>query len=280
MKCVSYSTVGFTDRNIEAALDAIAEAGFTAVEILGQRPHVEQPYEGRSLVELRQQLDSRHFQHRTVHAPLTRNVLGAPDETWRQEVVDVFKAYLRFAGAVDARDIVIHPIPNPIFVPDPDNPSLADRMSDAVRRSLDDLISVAQQVGVCMALENLPYHCHYPLLSLGELRGVIDDYPAEWVGLVIDTGHAWTIGNDPVVEIHAAGSRLRATHLQDVDADNPDDNHWIPTHGGLNWKAIRQALEEVEYGGCWTFEVIHGRRGETPEELAWTCRQVATAWGL
>jgi len=185
MKCVSYSTVGFTDRNIEAALDAIAEAGFTAVEILGQRPHVEQPYEGRSLVELRQQLDSRHFQHRTVHAPLTRNVLGAPDETWRQEVVDVFKAYLRFAGAVDARDIVIHPIPNPIFVPDPDNPSLADRMSDAVRRSLDDLISVAQQVGVCMALENLPYHCHYPLLSLGELRGVIDDYPAEWVGLVM-----------------------------------------------------------------------------------------------
>ena len=107
MKHVSYSTIGFTDRNVEAALEAIAKAGFTAVEILGQRPHIERPYKGRALVEFRQRLDSRNLQHRTVHAPATRNVLGAPDETWRQEVVDVLKGYLYFAGAIDARDVVI-----------------------------------------------------------------------------------------------------------------------------------------------------------------------------
>ena len=278
MKNVSYCTVGFIDRDVEAALDAIADAGFKGTEILGQSPHLEKPLEGPTLVKFRQRLDARGLRSRTVHAPLTRNVLGAPDETWRQEIIEVLKGYLRFAGAIGAHNIVIHPIPNPIFVPDPENPSLPDRMRGAVRRSLDDLIPVARQSGVCMTLENLPYDCHYPLLSIEELRPVVDEYPMELVGLVVDTGHAWTIGNDPVAEIYAAGPRLRGTHLQDVDAEIPADDHWIPTHGGLNWQAIRQALDDVSYGGDWTFEVAHGRHSETPDELARICRQVAKAW--
>ena len=280
MKHLSYATVGFIDRDVEAALDAIAAADFAGTEIMGQAPHLEKPLEGHALVEFRQRLESRGLLHRTVHAPLTRNVLGAPDETWRREIIDVLKGYLRFAGAIDAQSIVIHPVPNPIFVPDPENPSLPNLMRDAVCRSLDDLIPVARQVGVCMTLENLPYDCHYPLLTIEELRPLVDEYPMELLGLVVDTGHAWTIGNDPVAEIHAAGSRLRGTHLQDVDADEPADNHWIPTHGGLNWQAIRQALDDVNYGGYWTFEVARGRHNETPEDLARTSRQVARAWGL
>ncbi|MBI83179.1 MAG: hypothetical protein CMJ81_08290 [Planctomycetaceae bacterium] len=280
MKQVNYSTVGFTDRDIEAALDAVAAAGFTGTEILGQAPHLDRPPEGQALIEFRERLDSRELLCRTVHAPLTRNVLGAPEEEWRQEIVEVLARYVRFAGAIEASGIVIHPIPNPMFVPTADDTSLPDRMRSAVRRSLDDLVPVARQAGVCMLLENLPYHCHYPLLTLEELRPLVDEYPEQQVGLVIDTGHAWTIGRDPAAEIRAAGARLRGTHLQDVDGEHPNDDHWPPTHGGLNWADIRQALEDVSYGGFWTFEVANGRQGETPEELAGLSRQVAGSWGL
>jgi sugar phosphate isomerase/epimerase len=280
MKQVNYSTVGFTDRDIEAALDAVAAAGFTGTEIVGQAPHLDQPPEGQALIEFRERLDSRGLLCRTVHAPLTRNVLGAPEEEWRQEVVEVLARYVRFAGAIEADGIVIHPIPNPIFVPAAEDASLPDRMRSAVRRSLDDLVPVAREAGVCMLLENLPYHCHYPLLTLEELRPLIDGYPEQQVGLVIDTGHAWTIGRDPAVEIRAAGARLRGTHLQDVDGEHPNDDHWPPTQGGLNWDDIRQALEDVSYEGFWTFEVANGRQGETPEELARVTRQVAGGWGI
>ncbi|MBT4499199.1 MAG: sugar phosphate isomerase/epimerase, partial [Gemmatimonadetes bacterium] len=91
-------------------------------------------------------------------------------------------------------------------------------------------------------------------------------------------GHAWTSGNDPAEEIRIAGSRLWGTHLQDVDADSPQDNHWVPTHGGLNWASIRDALSSVDYAGSWTFEVIVPRHGEGPDELARLTRQVASAW--
>jgi sugar phosphate isomerase/epimerase len=278
MKQISYGTVGFTDRDVEAALDAIASAGFAKAEILGQAPHVVAPPTGSELVGFRKRLEERGLDGGTVHAPLRRNVLGAPDEDWRREKVEVLAGYVRFAASLGSVGIVVHPVPNPMFVPDPERPELQQLMSDAVRRSLDELVPVAQQVGIRILLENLPYDCEYPYLTVAELRPLVDAYPVEALGLVVDTGHAWTKRKDPAGEILAAESRLWGTHLQDVDFENPQDNHWVPTHGGLNWDAIRNALAQVEYAGQWTFEVTSGRHDETPEELARLTRAIAASW--
>ena len=216
----------------------------------------------------------------TVHAPMRENVLGAPEESWRREKMDVMTEYLHFAAVIEAKGMVIHPVPNPIFVPNPERSELWQIITDATRRSLDELVPVAQEVGVRMLLENLPYHCNYPFLHMSELRTLVDPYPEDAVGLVVDTGHAWTSGDDPASEIRTAGSRLWGTHLQDVDGQDPQDNHWIPGHGGLNWEEIRAALDTVGYAGLWTFEVIVPRNDETPDELARITREVAAEWGV
>jgi len=252
MSNISYSTVGFTDRDIESALDNVAAAGFVQTEISGQDAHIARPLRGEQLSTFRTRLSDRGLKARTVHAPMRRNVLGAPDETWRQEVVDVLADHLRFAANLESGEVIIHPVPNPIFVPEGDDPAIARRINDAV----------------------------YPFLDMQELKPLVDNYPAEQLGLVIDTGHAWTMKKDPSVEIQLAGSRLQGTHLQDVDYDNPNDNHWVPTHGGLDWSAIRGALAKVNYSGPWTFEVSRGRQNETPEQLASLTYQVARSWGL
>lgn len=280
MSDISYSTVGFRDRDVEAALDGVAAAGFTQTEIVGQEPHLAVPPTGKALADFRTRLAARGLRARTVHAPLTRNVLGAPEENWRLEVVEILAGYLRLAAALEATEVIIHPVPNPIFVPEGDDPEVAGRIADAVPRSLDRLVPVAQSEGVRMLLENLPYSCGYPYLGMKELRPLVEDYPEEHLGLVIDTGHAWTMKRDPSREIELAGSRLRGTHLQDVDYDEPNDNHWVPTHGGLDWPAIRKALHSVGYPGPWTFEVARGTRDETPDQLARLTREVARSWGL
>ena len=176
--------------------------------------------------------------------------------------------------------MVVHPVPNPVFVTDPQRPELPQLIAAATRRSLDDLVPVAQQTGVLMLLENLPYDCDYPFLTMEELRPLVDAYPEHAVALVVDTGHAWTIGHDPVEQIRVAGTRLGGTHLQDVDGDNPQDNHWLPGQGDLNWADIKKALEEIGYAGSWTFEVIVPRRGESPEELARLARERTAEWRL
>ncbi len=280
MAQVSYSSVGFNDRDIESALAGIAEAGFDHVEISSQPQHLSSPLRGKELHDFQALLVSLGLKVGTVHAPMRRNVLGAPEEDWRREKIAVMTGYLRFAADIGAKGLVIHPVPNPIFVSDPERPQLPQLIAEATSRSLDELVPTAQKSGVRMLLENLPYHCSYPFLHMRELRPLVDPYPEDAVGLVVDTGHAWTSGDDPAEEIRIAGGRLWGTHLQDVDAEDPQDNHWIPGHGGLNWVEIRAALDEVDYSGHWTFEVIVPRHDESPEQLARLTKQVAIAWEI
>ena len=275
---ISYGTTGFEDRGLEAALDAIAAAGFKQTEILGQEPHLSKPPSGAALTAFYNRSEARGLRARTVHAPLKTHMLGAPVEQWRRENVDVFRVYLRFAGAIGATDVIIHTVPNPQSIPSPDDPQLPGRIRDAVRRSLDELVPIAGQAGTRILVENMPFRCAFPFMSMSELRPLVDDYPAAQLGLVLDTGHAWTARLDPADEIRRAGSRLGGTHLQDVDRDAPDDQHWAPTHGDLEWESILAALAEVQYNGPWTFEVCNPRHGESPDELARVVREVADQW--
>jgi sugar phosphate isomerase/epimerase len=227
---------------------------------------------------LRHGLLARGVSVSSVHGPTACHVLGAPDDAWRQEAVAVLADHMRFTAAIGAPDVVVHPVPDPVRVSDADHPAVPGRIRDAILRSLDELLPVTEETGVRMLLENLPYRCAFPFLAMRELRPLVDGYLEAQVGLVVDTGHAQVIGNDPVEEIRVAGHRLRGIHLQDAERNAIEDRHWVPTHGDLDWGAIVSALLEVSYAGAWTFEVHRGRHGETSEEAARQCFQLARRW--
>jgi L-ribulose-5-phosphate 3-epimerase len=296
MPKASYSTAGFYRQPLDPALDAVAGAGFECVELSGcgsttedwhceSRPDAPHAPRGADAAAFRRAAEQRGLAVTTLHAPANTNVLGPPTDDWRREKVDVLASYLRFAGEIGAAGMVVHGIPNVIFLPKgADIAALLAPMVDAMKRSMDDLVPVAAEAGVRILLENLPYvhdfEGEYPLVRMGQLRPFADGYPPDQVGLIVDTGHAWTNGDDPVSEIRIAGDRLWGTHIQDVPLENPQDNHWMPTAGGLDWPAIRQALASVDYRGTWTFEISNSLAGETPAQLAASTRQVARSWGL
>jgi protein FrlC len=282
----AYSTAGFRDRDVEGALDAIVAAGFEEAEILGEKPHVADPPLGRAVSEFRARLQARGIRATTVHAPFMqgRGVLAVVDEAVRQKNVAVLGGYVRFAGEIGATDVIVHPVCSPRFMSNPGDSQIACRARSAIRPSLDELVPVAQEAGVRILLENLPIPSvpdteDFPFRTMAELREVVDEYPGDRVGLVIDTGHAWLFKKDPAKEILAAGPRLHGTHLQDLDDVKMQDSHWVPTHGGLNWDAIRAALAQIQYQGPRTFEVMNARYGESLEELARKTRRVARSWG-
>lgn len=280
MENISYSTVGFSDRDIESALDAIAEAGFPLVEIQGKSPHVAEPLSGKVLSDFRYRIHTRGLTAKTMHAPSGRTVLGTTDEDWRRQEIILLKRYLNFGSDLGITDMVIHPIPNPIFVENPENPNVPDLIGESLKRSIDDLIPTAERTGVRFNLENLPYRCDYPYRTMKELRVLIEDYPKECVGLIIDTGHVGVLRDDPVAEINAAGNRLCGTHIHDVVGKTYDGDHRVPTTGWLDWDSILQAFRQVKYPGPWTFEVIKPLLSESPEEMARTTREIARQWGL
>ena len=266
MTNTSCSTALFRDRELPAALDAIAAVGFPQVELNVREPHVH----GSDAAEERrlQALFTSHAVHaRTMHAPSGRSILAALDDEWRRESVAVLSGYLRLAGSLGLTEMVIHPIPNPDYVPDVDDPALPQRLRDGIRGSLDALLPAIEEAGVRVTLENLPYP-DMPLNNMEELREVVAPYPSESVGLIIDLGHAGKVKRDPADEIRAAGERLCGTHIHDLDAPNGDIDHHSPALNSYDWSAIRQAFATIGYAGPWTMEVSKTSRGESLEELA------------
>ena len=219
---VSYSTYGFADVNFEPTFEQIANIGFECVEFACDRHGVEdRPLE--IAADVRRALDQQNLTATTVHAPARRNVLGASDEEWRTRAVGVLADALRLTGDIGAGGLVIHGIPNPMFLPqDQDMRSFYTEMVDAMRRSVEDLVPIAERAGVRILLENLPYNWDlraagrdgdYPLMHVEDLRTFIEPFPPDQVGLIVDVGHSWTNGQDPASEILAAGDRLWGTHL-------------------------------------------------------------------
>ena len=275
MDDTSSTTAVFMDRSLEAALDALGEAGFPQAEIYVSDPHVGTPSE-QELSRLRSILEAHSVRGRTMHAPGRRSTLAAMDAGWRKESVGILTQYVRMAGVLGLTELVIHPISIRDLAPYADDPALPQRMRDAVQRSLDDLMPAIEESAVRITLENLPFP-NLPLNSMRELRTVVDPYPSGAVGLVIDIGHVARLGMDPVDELHAAEERLCGTHIHEHNVQAGRD-HYSPILGNLDWDAIRQAFTEIGYTGPWTSEVEKPSHGESQDELAREVNDWMTFW--
>ena len=66
-----------------------------------------------------------------------------------------------------------------------------------------------------------------------------------------DTNHLLT--DDNVHFIEKVGSKIITLHVSDYDFT--DEKHWLPGEGLNDWNAIYAALQKVNYGGVWMYEI-------------------------
>lgn len=222
----------------------------------------------------RSALEAAKVQPTTMHAPLTPTVnLAAVDELERRLSVYEVAAWLAPYANLGGDVVVIHPT-GAAFNDEASTAINVEAALDAARRSLDELYSIADRLGLRIACENLMERgTPRPLCRVEQLRAFIDPYPAT-VGICLDTGHAAVNGLNPASEARAAGERLIATHLQDTDG--LDDRHWAPGTGHINWDELVTTLRQIDYTGLWTFEL--SSRDSAPASVAGAAQQVALAW--
>lgn len=104
--------------------------------------------------------------------------------------------------------------------------------------------------------------------SVEELLELVDELGDPMFGVCWDTGHANLAKVDQPSALRRIGSRLKALHIN--DNWGKDDDHLAPYFGSIAWEPILEALGEIGYSGCFTFE-IHNFLHGLPHELHGPC---------
>jgi sugar phosphate isomerase/epimerase len=145
------------------------------------------------------------------------------------------------------------------LVPDSRDLSLARRMAaDAI----GDLVPEAQRLGVRLGIEALhPMFCadRSVICSLGEAVGLAHSFPADAVGVVVDTYHVWW---DPglTAEIVRAAGRIVSYQVCDWVLPLPADALLGRGHlgdGVIDFGPISAAVAQAGYGGYVEVEIFN-----------------------
>lgn len=241
----------------------IAAHGFEAVELFATRAHFDY-HDDRARAQLAEWLADTSLQLHSVHAPAFAALrhgrwVGAfsnasADESRRRAAIAEAEATLALARHVPFQFLVTH-----IGVPTSEAVSGADNQRNAARRSVEDLVGLAAQVNVRVAIEVIPN----PLSAASDLQDLIEEeLDGLDVGICLDYGHAHLMG-DLGEAIETVSGHLLTTHVHDNGGTR--DDHLVPFAGTIDWDAAMMSTQKIGYDGIFMLEV--GDTGDPVEVL-------------
>lgn len=172
----------------------------------------------------------------SVHAPFGGDHnLSHLDESKRRDAVRMHIRVLNAIADTGANVLIIHP---GVHAEEGDIP----RMSEVALRSLEELLPVAEDMGVRLALENmLPDH---PGAYAPELRTMVERFESPWLGICFDTGHAHVCGN-MLEQFEALQDLIITFHIHDNDGTR--DMHLPPGYGTVDWVGFVNLLKRMNF---------------------------------
>jgi sugar phosphate isomerase/epimerase len=241
----------------------VAAHGFETVEVFATRSHFDYRSD-EAVAHLREWLIETRLELHSVHAPAFEGYRNgrwigsfsnaAGDEARRRTALSEAEAALAIARHAPFRYLVVH-LGMPVVEQMPPN----DNQRDAARRSVEDLVAMADRVNVQVALEVIPN----PLSSATSLCHLIEEeLDGVNVGVCLDYGHAHLMG-DVGEAIETLSGHLWTTHVHD-NAGTRDD-HLVPYAGTIDWDAAMMGTQKIGYDGVLMLEV--GDTGDPVEVL-------------
>jgi sugar phosphate isomerase/epimerase len=249
----------------------VAAHGFEAIEVFATRSHFDYRDE-QARAQLAEWLSDTRLELHSVHAPAFEGIKdgrwigsfsnASSDETRRKAALAEAEAALLLARHVPFRYLVVHlGMPAAEQVPSLDDARDAlsasrraqnDNRADAARRSVEDLVAMAAQANVQVALEVIPN----ALSSASALCNLIEEeLEGVDVGVCLDYGHAHLMG-DLGEAIETLSGHLWTTHVHDNGGRR--DDHLVPYSGSINWEMAMMATQKIGYDGMLMLEVGDG----------------------
>lgn len=231
----------------------IAGHGFDAVEVFATRAHFDYR-DPRAAAQLAEWLSDLSLSFHSMHAPIVDAIRGGKwvgsysiatdDEPRRKAAVAEIAATLKVAATAPFQYLVVH-----LGIPDGQAAAASDNQPGAARRSVEEIVARAGDVGVRVALEVMPN----ALSSASAICQLIEDQLEGLdVGVCLDYGHANLMG-DLSDAIETVSGHLWTTHVH--DNDGRADDHRVPFAGRVDWDVAIMETQKIGYDGVLMFEV-------------------------
>ena len=259
---------------IEKGYDAIAKAGFTAIDwnatehaLSGDRIR-KLEYEGTCVFEKPLDAVLEYFAEEVAvirkngltisqaHAPFPAYIPGHPEIL--EYMIGIYKRNIELCDAVGCKNLIIHGI----SLAPADRENTRESITQLNMHLYESLIPTLLNCNVTVCLENLF------TWDNGANEGVCSDaHEAVWYidtlnhkagrevfGLCLDTGHLLLLGKDFRNYIPLLGKRIKALHIH--DNDGRVDRHLAPMTGKANWVYFCESLRQIGYEGDLSFETF------------------------
>ncbi len=249
---IAASTDFYTcEREIPQIIPAMAEAGFTHLHWCHHWGD-DYFYEKEELKEIRNILHDTSMELLDVHGSdcVSGMCYYSEDEESRKRGIKLVCNRLEMMDFLEATGALMMHVPFQ-RCRSAENPEMQNKkallQADALRRSLDELMPELEKFHRPVAIENMWGD------TWGLLEAFFAAYPAEYLGLCYDSGHANFTGAPGVDGFERNKKRLQALHLHDNDGHS--DQHQPPFYGTVDWERIAGIIGSSGYSRAVSFEM-------------------------
>lgn len=249
---ISISSFVYLNYPLHEAIKRIAEFGYQGVEIWGGRPHAyRQDLSGREIEALKglieeEGLDVSGFIPAQFGYPTN---LCIANEQVRQDSIAYLQEEIRVAATFGAPLVSLCPGHRVYGQSKEDG---WERLKDSIRT----LSASAVQQGVRLAIEPADRYETDVVQTTDDVLRLLQELELENVGVVLDTGHAYVVGEELSQVVRELGEVLFHIHIDDNHGQR--DEHLIPGDGEIDFLPFLEALEGVGYSGYLVAELGFG----------------------
>lgn len=263
-------TFGFVwQDSAEAALEALAAAGFRHVQLMAAPPHFDPWREDDARTTRLRGLMGRYGFDLLAGdlASSDINLASASGEVVGF-AVDAYRRLAARCAELGAPAICVGSGRRHALLA-----RANDRLMESFRPAFREIVTEARSHGLSVALENHPQGL---LADAGAIRAFIEEEGYDDVTVIYDVANAVAIGENPVDGLAMLASRLSIVHL----SDSPVGlwRHDPIGSGAIDFGAIRRELERQRYSGPVALEIL----SQTPLQglLDGARRLVESGWAF
>lgn len=256
---ITYWTIGGFEghKPIRQALEEAKELGFEGVELAFGAGELNVDVTEAACQQIREDAQRLDMMVATlISGQYWTCPLSAADAEQRQAAIEFTRRYIRAASWLGVDTVLV--IPGIVDVAwDASVPVTPyQQVWDNATASLHELLPVAAEHGVTLALENV---WNKFLVGPVELKVFIDQFDSPHVASYFDVGNA-VIQGYPQHWIEILGERIAAVHVKNFSrSDCAGGLHGFGDdllHGDVDFEAVKAALAKIGYAGPITAEML------------------------